>query len=378
MRQTVLHNATIFEGKDLEPVKGYLVIKNGMIEKIAEGAALRRGVDLKRGFVLPPFVNAHTHLADSVSKELYLGKSQQEIVGPRGVKFKALTKPLGVITEAMRATLLDMLYTGTLVHCDFREGGIAGVRLARNASHPFIKSFVLGRPGSRSELKGLLNVCDGVGIPSLDYLPAAELASIAKLTRDSDKLFAIHAAETLDAQRNSISTTGRTEISRALDLSPSFLVHATWSTEDDLKSLKRAKVHVVLCPRANSLLGVGAPPIGKLLELGVPFYLGTDNVTVCQPNMFEEVAFTWACLRRLTSEAGKEEALSVLKSATVEALTFFGQEGIIEEGSVATFLVLARKHNLLNLTDVHAGIVNRARADNLRSIYVRGEAVKNF
>lgn len=60
----------------------------------------------------------------------------------------------------------------------------------------------------------------------------------------------------------------------------------------------------------------------------------------------------------------------------MESLAFFGREGIIEEGSAATFLVLARGHNLLNLTNVHAGIVNRARADNLRAIYVGGEAVR--
>jgi len=378
MPQVVLHNATILEGKDLEPVDGYLVIRNGVIEGIAEGAAPRRGVDLKHGFILPPFVNAHTHLADSAIKELYLGKSQPEVVGPSGAKFRAYSKPLKVVIDAMRTTLLDMLHTGTLAHCDFREGGIAGVRLLKRASLPHIQSFVLGCPNGETEVRKLLDVSDGIGIPSFDYLKPAALARASRLARSSGKLFAIHAAETLDAQRGSITETGETEIQRALDLSSSFIVHATWSTEDDLKLLKRARVPIVLCPRANSLLGVGVPPLNKILELGVPFYLGTDNVTVCQPDMFEELAFTWACLRRYATKAGGEEALSILGAATVEPLTFFGQEGIVEEGRAATFLVLARGHNLFNLANVHAGIVNRARADNLRAIYVGGKVAKNL
>jgi len=378
MPQFVLRNATILDGRDLDPTYGYLVIRDGVTEKIGVGAAPRRGTNLKRGFIVPPFVNAHTHLADSTLKELYLGRSQPEVVGPRGVKFKALSKSPKAMVEAMRVTLLDMLRTGTLTHCDFREGGVAGVKLLKRSSHPCIRSFVLGRQGGEAGLKRLLGVSDGLGIPSLDYLQPAVLARASKLARSSGKLFAIHAAETLDAQRESITETGKTEIRRALGLSPSFIVHATWSTDDDLKLLKRARVPIVLCPRANSLLGVGVPPLNKILELGVPFYLGTDNVTVCQPDMFEELAFTWACLRRLTAKAGGEEALSILKAATIEPLTFFGQEGIVEEGRVATFLVLARGHNLLNLANVHAGIVNRARADNLRAIYVGGKVVRNL
>jgi hypothetical protein len=38
-------------------------------------------------------------------------------------------------------------------------------------------------------------------------------------------------------------------------------------------------------------------------------------------------------------------------------------------------MVLGRRQNLLNLTDVHAGIVNRARADNIREIYLDGRII---
>jgi hypothetical protein len=104
--------------------------------------------------------------------------------------------------------------------------------------------------------------------------------------------------------------------------------------------------------------------------------LGTDNVTVCQPNMFEELSFAWACLRRADSRAGGEEARKLLCSVTVEARKLFALSwGSVHEGSPATFMVLGRRQNLLNLTDVHAGIVNRARADNIREIYLDGRII---
>ncbi|TEU15032.1 MAG: hypothetical protein E3I12_00880, partial [Hadesarchaea archaeon] len=131
---------------------------------------------------------------------------------------------------------------------------------------------------------------------------------------------------------------------------------------------------VVFCPRANSLLGVGVPPIHLALATNVRFCLGTDNAMVCQPNMFEELSFAWACLRRADPAAGGEEARKLLKSATLEPLKLFNLPwGPIEAGGSATFMVLTRGNNLMNLTNVHAGLVNRARADNIRAVYASGK-----
>jgi cytosine/adenosine deaminase-related metal-dependent hydrolase len=99
-------------------------------------------------------------------------------------------------------------------------------------------------------------------------------------------------------------------------------------------------------------------------------------VAVCQPDMFEELSFAWACLRRANSGAGGEEARELLRAATVEPRRLFDLPGgPIQKGSPATFLVLAMGQNLVNLTDVHAGIVNRARADNIREIYRNGKII---
>jgi cytosine/adenosine deaminase-related metal-dependent hydrolase len=373
--ERVFSNAHILEGDELEVIRGYLVVRGGRIKEIGEGSPPKRGRDLKRGFILPPFVNAHTHLADSVAKELYLGKGQPEVVGPSGVKFKELSsRPESELRAAIRSTLKDMLRTGTLAHCDFREGGARGVELLRRASEPGVRSIALGRPSSLKELNELLKAAEGVGLPSLNAYEQSALKRIARRVRAAGKILAVHAAETEEAQRVSKATTGESEIERALGLRCSLLVHATWASELDFKAIRRAGVPVTFCARSNSLLGVGTPPLDRALESDIRFFLGTDNAAVCQPDMFAELGFAWACLRRLRSSAGGEEARALLRAATLEPLEYFNLPwGPIEEGNPATFMILARGENLVNLTDVYAGLVNRARADNLRAIYLDGK-----
>ncbi len=366
MTQQVLSNATIFDGAELEAIRGYLVIRDGKIKKISEGSPPGRATDLKRGFILPPFVNAHTHVADSVAKELYLGRTQQEVVGPGGEKFRALdSHSRSELLTSVRATLQDMFRTGTLAHCDFREGGVKGVKLLREASHKVVKSIIMGRFSTLEELNGVLKKSDGIGLPSLNAFDAKVLQLIANQTRQAKKLLSVHVAElapTLD------------EVERALELRPSFIVHATHANEEDFVSLQKNDVPVVFCPRANSLLSVGPPSIHLAIANKVRFYLGTDNAMVCQPNMFEEISFSWACLRRADPKAGGEEARKLLQAATIGPLKLFNLPwGPVEEEGIATFMVLTRGNNLTNLTNLYAGLINRARSDNIRAIYMRGK-----
>ena len=377
MAKHVMSNAVIFEGEELEVTRGYMVIRDGLIEKICEGTPPKSDIDLKHGFILPPFVNAHTHIADSVAKELYLGKEQPEVVGPKGVKFLALSShPRGELLASIRATLQDMLRTGTLAHCDFRENGVEGVELLREAQHKSIKSIIMGRPSSLEGLDDILTKSDGIGFPSLEVFDDKELMFIARRTKRAKKLFSVHIAETRASRESSFRKTGKSEVERALELDISFIVHATHASKLDFELLRKKDVPIVFCPRANSLLGVGLPSIQSALERETRFCFGTDNVTVCQPNMFEELSFAWSCVRQSDVSAGGEEARRLLQAATVEPLKIFDLDwGPVMEGGEATFMLLARANNLTNLTDVYAGLVNRARADNVRAIYVHGKMI---
>ncbi|MEM3452230.1 MAG: amidohydrolase family protein [Candidatus Hadarchaeum sp.] len=377
MAREILSNAVILTGRELEITRGYMVIEDDVIKEISEGSPQRRAVNLNGGFIIPPFINAHTHVVDSVAKELYLGKNQTQVVGPQGLKFRVLERSAPVQkAQATKATLQDMLATGTLAHCDFREEGVDGVNFLRGIILPPLTSIILGRFSKVEEMLKVLSISDGLGIPSLDAFSEEVLEEASVAAREAKKFFAVHVAENAHEVLAFKKKHHRSEVEQAIKLRFTFVVHATHCSEEELLRLKANKTPVVFCARSNSLLGVGVPPINLALKTGTEFFLGTDNAMVCQPDMFEEISFAWRCLRRDNTAAGSEEAKSLLAAATVKPLSLFNLPwGPVEEGQKATFLILARKSNLLHLSDVYAGLVNRARADNIRAIYFNGKII---
>jgi cytosine/adenosine deaminase-related metal-dependent hydrolase len=355
------------EGRGLEVSRGTLVLREGRIERILMGLPPKKGscVDLKHGLVLPPFVNSHTHVGDSPLREEYLGKTQEEAVGPGGVKFRVEKLPPRKVSEAIRGTLRRMLEGGTLAHCDFREGGVEGVKQLRRLSTPPLRSIILGRPDDSP--REILEWSDGLGFPSMEAMERFR----GQIPEGG--LLSVHVSETMEAEEESVRRFGKGEVRRALEFKPSFLVHGTWASEEDYKLLAERQVPIVFCPRANHLLGCGSPPISRAIELGVRFFLGTDNVMVAEPDMFSELSFAWALVRKENSRAGEEEARRLLAAATVEPASFFQLSwGPLEEGAEATFMVLG---NAFWVARTIAAVVNRASRCDLRCLYVRGKTV---
>ncbi len=377
MGEEIIENSIILKGEDLELVEGYLRIENGVIKEIEEGDPVKSGTNLNKSIIIPPFFNAHTHIGDSVVKEIYGSKSQPEVVGECGKKFEILeSASKKKIVNSIKESLLEMRESGTFAFCDFREEGINGVNLIKEAQNEIPKSIILSRPTIEEEIEELLIETDGIGISSLDCYSSRLIEKISKGVMKKNKHISLHVSETEKAHKKSIEETGKTEIERALNLNPSFLVHGTWASEKDLELLRDDNVPLVMCPRSNSLLSCGIPPIKKAMDKEVELWLGTDNVSVCSPIILDELSFAWSILRLQSEDAGEKEAKELLKAATINPTKKMKASfGSIECGSKAAFVVLERKRNLTNCENLYMGIVNRARVDNIKSIYYPRENV---
>ncbi|MUV58879.1 amidohydrolase family protein [Halogeometricum sp. CBA1124] len=322
---------TILAGRDFEPVEGRVVVEDGEIAAVEEAAVESENV------VLPAFVNAHTHIGDSIAKEAGAGLSLDELVAPPdGLKHRLLRAASHEEkVEAMRRSLRLMASTGTAACVEFREGGVDGVEAIREAGAGLaIDPVVLGR-----ETADAMRASDGFGASGARD---AEFDDLRAETREAGKLFGIHAGER-DPH----------DVDPALDLDPDFVVHVVHPEPSHLDRIEADEVPVVVCPRSNLVTGVGVPPLRDLLDR-TTVALGTDNVMLNSPSMFREMEFA----SKLTDATATE----VLRMATANGAEIAGLNcGVVEPGREARLLVLdGDSDNLAGAQDLVRAVVRRA------------------
>jgi cytosine/adenosine deaminase-related metal-dependent hydrolase len=330
---------TVLRGRALDPIEGRVVVEDGHIVAVEEATTESDAI------VCPAFVNAHTHLGDSIAKEAGAGLSLDDLVAPPdGLKHRLLRAASADETvAAMRRSLRFMERSGTAATVEFREGGVAGVDAIRRALDGLaIEALVLGRETTAAMVAG-----DGFGASGArDDDFTAERAA----TREAGKPFGIHAGER-DAA----------DLTPALDLDPTFLVHVVHPEPGHLDRIEREGVPVVVCPRSNLVTGVGMPPIADLRDR-TTVALGTDNVMLNSPSMFREMEFA--------SKAGDVPADDVLRMATVNGAELVGLNcGVIEPGRAAKLLVLdGDSDNLSGVRDPVRAVVRRAGVDDVTRV----------
>jgi cytosine/adenosine deaminase-related metal-dependent hydrolase len=384
-----IENAGIFLGENLEYVEsGYIEIEEGKIRNAGAGKSQSRGKKLDgTGFiVMPGLINAHTHIADSIGKDISAGKRLDARVHPVfGAKKKILETSQPAHLRAMiRSSAISMLKKGITAFADFREGGPEGVKLLREAVFGLpIRCMALGRVDYYSDPSGkeglpddatkaagkVLDIADGLGISGANENTDASLEQYRKLA--GEKIVAIHAAESKETVQFSRDRTGRSEVERAMQAKPDILVHMTHATGDEM-SLASG---IIVCPRANGVLGAGLPNVAEMLRRGRTVAIGTDNVMLNSPDMFREMDYLWKA-----SHAQGEfiEPKEILKMATANAAKLLRLDsGWIAPGRAADLVFIDAKHaDLYPVHDPYAAIIHRASSDSVRAVMVAGKFVE--
>jgi cytosine/adenosine deaminase-related metal-dependent hydrolase len=332
-------SGTILAGPDYEPIEGRVVVEAGTITAIEEVETASSDI------VCPAFVNAHTHIGDSIAKEAGRGLSLDELVAPPdGLKHRLLADAdPSELVESMRRSLEFMASSGTGAFLEFREGGVEGVeRLREAAASVDIEPVVFGR-----EEIDVLDVADGFGASGARD---ADFSAERTATREAGKPFGIHAGER-----------DQHDINSAIDLDPDFLVHMVHAEEIHLERIEDSAIPVVVCPRSNLVTGVGTPPVSDLLER-TTVALGTDNVMLNSPSMFREMEFV--------SKLCDVSAPEALRMATAAGAEIAGLNcGVIEPGRDARLLVLdGDSDNLCGVRDPVRAVVRRAGVGDVRNV----------
>jgi cytosine/adenosine deaminase-related metal-dependent hydrolase len=334
-------SGTVLWGEDFEPVEGTLVVEDGSVVRLDEELTESDNI------VLPAFVNAHTHLADSIAKEAGRGLTLEELVAPPdGLKHRLLADASREdLVEGMRRSLQFMEATGTGLTLEFREGGVEGVHALQEAAMNLaVEAFAFGR-GSAD----VLDVADGFGASGA---ADGEFGRERNAARDAGKPFAIHAGE-VDAS----------DINPAIDLDPELLVHMVHAEGLHLDRVADNEIPVAVCPRSNLVTDVGVPPVRELLDR-TTVALGTDNVMTNSPSMFREMAFAAKHFDVTASE--------VLRMATrAGAEVVDANCGVLQAGRDARVLVLdGDSDNLAGHHDAARAVVRRAGASDVERVHL--------
>ncbi|MFC6798649.1 MULTISPECIES: amidohydrolase family protein [unclassified Haladaptatus] len=330
---------TILTGRSFDPIEGRVVVEDGRITAIEETSTDSTDI------ILPAFVNAHTHIGDSIAKEAGGGLSLDELVAPPdGLKHRLLrAADRADLVAAMRRSIQFMAQSGTASFIEFREGGTDGVEALRDAADGLlVEPVILGR----EEIEAM-ELADGYGASGARD---AEFSRERTATKNAGKLFGIHAGE-----RDEL------DINAALDLEPDFLVHMVHPKSIHYERVEDNEIPIVVCPRSNLVTKVGLPPIAEWVER-TTVALGTDNVMLNSPSMFREMEFT----AKLTDVPAAE----ILRMATVNGAEITGLDyGVVEEGKRAKLQVLdGDSHNLTGAKELVRAVVRRAGASDVKDV----------
>jgi len=363
-KSQLIVSGTIVYGDDFEDRVGYAVIEGGKIKEIGEGGKIEADMT---GIVIPSFVNAHTHIGDSVAKEPDFMPLDM-LVGPGGFKHQILAETShNELVSSMKDSIEDIFATGTGLFADFREGGVLGIKALKEAfdsaqGREKLDMKIFGRPEAGTDELRIFESADGIGISSVADYPWEDVKRLAAETAKREgKMFALHAGE-----RNAEDVEG------AIGLEPDFIVHLTKASQQDFEKMQDKNIAAVVCIRSNLVTGVGLPPLRQMLKSGLTVGVGTDNVMLNSPDMFSEMEFIAKIFRKLDER-------KVLRMCTLDSAKALKEDkfvGSIEEGKKANLLVIRNDTpNMRGVRNSVRGVVRRATRNDIAAVIYEGGVI---
>jgi len=390
-----------------KPLKNASVlISDGKIREIGKSAALRKrfkGVierDLGNGILLPGFVNAHTHL------ELgWMFKRLRSFRGFTGwlaqiIKEKRLGVADGEITESVEEGIRANIRSGVTTVGEISSYGGMDIPLLKSSGlRTVLFREILDSNEGAADFSSLEKgaLFEERLFPHSPYScsPGVLKKSLRSHRRNGVPL-GIHLAESADEVRfvrgeeNNIEKKifpliNKTPFKKHSADSPvSYLwkvglldgvrvtlVHMVQVSGEEARELRKLDAAVVLCPRSNFFLQVGAPPVKEYAGFN-RIGIGTDGLSSnYNLDFFEEMRF----LHLLMSQSlGRRAAYVTVYAATLggaRALYIEDKTGSIEPGKEADLIFLK---NGSGSGDPYLSVISSAAQD-VGMVMVRGEII---
>lgn len=403
MNRKIIHNAhiiTMNSDMDIVP-NGSLFIENGKIKCISEQRLELTDAemtDAKGMFVLPGFINTHTHVPMTMLRgyadDLPLHEWLTEHIFPAEAR---LVTPENV-RIASRLAFIEMIKSGTTCFNDMyfyedviaEEAKKAGLRGVMGESLIDFPTASFGNVGEGLHLAEQF-ICKWQGDPVIHpsvcvHAPyTCSRSTLQKTKQLADKyntLLQIHVAETRKEVEDITAQTGMppVEYLHSIGLLGQNVIaaHGVWLNPQEIEFMSRTGTAIAHCPKSNLKLASGIADTDTYLRAGITVSIGTDGTASNNTlDMVEEMRFAALLAKVVNYNPEAINARTALQMATIngaKALGLASLTGSLEPGKSADLIFIhANASNIVPVYDEYSAIVYAMNSKNIRSSMVNGE-----
>ncbi len=375
--------------------RGDKIIYVGPVES-ASGIVAEYEIDAKGKFVLPGFINGHTHIGMSLMRglgdDLALMDWLTKVIWPFELKMTpddVYTASLLSIAELLQSgvtTINDMYFHMDSVVRAIEETGIRAIlgygmidlgneqkRLAELKEERRFINSILGRSDRImvSVTPHAANTC------SKELLQE----SIA-LAKEYNIPIHIHLSETKGEIKAIKKETGKSPVEYLEEIglfdAKVIAAHGVWLSESELKILSKHDVSIIHNPSSNLKLGSGIAPISKLFEHEITVGLGTDGPASNNNQSILFEARLAALLQKGHNLNPKilpaVDALRMATSLGAKSLGLQDKIGSLEVGKQADIIMIdTRSAHTVPSDNPYSTIIYSAWTSDVSDVFVAGQ-----
>lgn len=373
-----------------------ILLKNNKIEKI--GSNLPSTNDLKiidatGKYVLPGFINTHSHIGMSIFRESVDGYTTQDWLTEKIWPIEDKLTPDDVYKSSL-LSCIEMIKTGTTTVNDqyFFQESIAKAVIESGIRCELTRTIMdVGGNGDErlKELENFIkeynnkyeNLYINVGIHGLYTTSEQCVEKAISLAQKYGLNIHMHYLENSKEEQDIIQNqNGKKsfEVVRSnFKNTNSVFAHCVKLKDDDFKVLSDYNIKVAHCPVSNLKLACGIADIPKMMENNIIVSLGTDGQgSGCNLDMFDTMKFTGLLQKGINENPKLLPAYEILKMATINGAKALNKENIlgsIEEGKLADLIILDLDEVVLQpINDIFSDIVYNAKGTNVITTIVGG------
>lgn len=389
----IYNNINVYNSDLMKFEKNSVLIEDGKFKQIRD-EAFEDGIDYSDKYMLPAFINTHTHLAMSLLRNYADDLNLQDW----------LEQEIWPIEDLM--TDDDMYWGSLLSMAEMISGGTTCFNDMYTAQHLTIQAAQ--EIGMRGVIcQGLTNFSDEVykvqlektdrilGIDLPDYLKIG-IAPHAiytlndegykysyDLAKSNSAIYHTHLSETVKENEDCINAHGKTPTKYLYDLgvidNKTVLAHCVHLTDEDMEIIAKTNASISINISSNLKLASGIPDIKRMLEHGINVSIGTDGASSNNnQSMLTEMQLISKIIKGVNQDPCILKAGEVINMATkngAKAL-HFDNLGEIKEGFIADYSIfdLSGIHNS-PLNNPVSAIIYSAKDSDVVEVGMNGNVV---